>query len=132
MNLVGAFLSKIRALFFNFEKGQGRPPPHVLSVCIEITLKHRCSLVNWMHIFGPLFLKNASGGLLLYLYICWVFTAFAKNVFLLVPTKVLELGFPNALNKSLMKCGKIVSCVIQYSKKIWEVTRNLGAHPHSD
>ena len=51
---------------------------------------------------------------------CWVSTAvlIVKNdVFLLVPTEVLELGFSNAFNKSLIKCGKIVSCLMQYSKK---------------
>ena len=53
-----------------------------------------------------------------------------SNVLLLVLTgKVIELGFPNAFNKSLIKCGKIVFCLMQYSKKIWEMTRNLGAHP---
>ena len=46
--------------------------------------------------------------------ICWVSTAVVlfKNVLFLVPTgKVLELGFPICFfNKSLIKCGKIVSC----------------------
>ena len=31
---------------------------------IEIPLRHGCSLVNLLHIFGTLFLKNTSGGLL--------------------------------------------------------------------
>ena len=53
-----------------------------------------------------------------------------NDVLLQVPTeKVLELGFPNAFNKSLIKCGKIVYCVMRNSKKTWEMTRNLGAHP---
>ena len=34
---------------------------------IEITLRHRCSPVNLMHIFRTPFLKNTSGGLLLVL-----------------------------------------------------------------
>ena len=59
----------------------------------------------------------------------WVSTAVVpvkNDVLLLVPAeKVLELGFPNAFNES----RKIVSCVMQNSEKIWEMTRNLGAHP---
>ena len=31
---------------------------------IEITLRHGCSPVNFLHIFKPPFLKNTSGGLL--------------------------------------------------------------------
>ena len=73
--------------------------------------------------------------------ICSVFLTFAGcplqlyllnacYVLLLVPTgKALELGFPKAFNKSLIKCGKIVSCLMQYSRKIWEMNRNVSAHP---
>ena len=43
--------------------------------------------------------------------------------------KFQNLVFPNAFNKVLIKCGKIVSCLMQYSKKIWEMTKNLGADP---
>ena len=54
--------------------------------------------------------------------ICGVSTAvvLVKNdVLLLVPIGiVLELGFPKFFfNKSLIKCGKIVSCLMHYSKK---------------
>ena len=42
-------------------------------------------------------------------HICWVSTAVAlikSEVLLLVPTgKVIELGFQNAFDKSLIKCG---------------------------
>ena len=67
------------------------------------------------------------------MYICWLSTAIVlvkNDVLLQFPSeKVLELGFPNAFNKGLVKCGKIVSCVMLNSKKTWEMTRNLGAHP---
>ena len=56
--------------------------------------------------------------------ICWVSTAvvLVKNdVLLVVPTGiVLELDFPSSFNKSLIKCGKIVSCLMRYSKKYGE------------
>ena len=32
---------------------------------IEIAIRHGCSLVNFLHIFRPLFLKNTSGQQLL-------------------------------------------------------------------
>ena len=37
-----------------------------------------------------------------------------------------NLVFPNLFDKNLIKCGKIVSGLMQYSKKICEMTRNLG------
>ena len=37
----------------------------MISNFIEITLRHRCSRVNLLHIFRTPFLKNISGGLLL-------------------------------------------------------------------
>ena len=41
-----------------------------------------------------------------------------NNILFLVRTgKVLELAFPNAFNKNLGKCGKIVSCQMQYLKE---------------
>ena len=43
-----------------------------------------------------------------------------NDVLLLVPTgKGLELDFtnPNTFNQRLIKCGKIVSCLIKYSEK---------------
>ena len=78
------------------------------------------------------FLRTLLESCLCIFYIRLVSTAvvLVKNVFLLVPTeKVLELDFPNAFNKSLIKCGKTDSCVMQYSTKICETTRNLGSHP---
>ena len=91
------------------------------------------SPVNFLHICRTVFLKDASGGLLLYVLHFWVSTGVVpvkNDVLLLVPAgKVLELGFPNAFNERLIKCRKIVSCVMQNSEKIWEMTRNLGAHP---
>ena len=41
----------------------------LLSNFIEITLWHRCSAVNFLHIFGRPFTKNTSGWLLLWRYI---------------------------------------------------------------
>ena len=67
--------------------------------------------------------------------ISWVPTAvvLAKNdVLILVSAgKVSNLVFRNVFFflKTLVKCEKIVSCLMQQSKKIWEMTRNLGAHP---
>ena len=34
---------------------------------IEITFRHECSPVNWLHFFRTPFLKNSTGGLLLFL-----------------------------------------------------------------
>ena len=58
---------------------------------------------------------------------CWLSTAVAlvkNDVLLLLPTgKVLELGFPKYFfNKSLIECGKIVSCLMRYLK-------NMGNDP---
>ena len=39
---------------------------------IEITLRHECSAVNLMHIFGTPFYKNAFGGLLLCIICIWL------------------------------------------------------------
>ena len=39
--------------------------PVFLVTLIEITLRHRCSLVNLLHIFRTPFYKNTSGGLFL-------------------------------------------------------------------
>ena len=76
---------------------------------IEITLQHGCSPVNLLHIFRTHFPKNTSQGLLLYCLHLLGAVALVKNVLLLVPRgKVLGLDFPNAFNKSLIKCGKIV------------------------
>ena len=76
---------------------------------IEITLQHGCSPVNLLHIFRTHFPKNTSQGLLLYYLHLLGAVALVKNVLLLVPRgKVLGLDFPNAFNKSLIKCGKIV------------------------
>ena len=41
------------------------PVPKLLCNFIEIALRHVCSLVNMLHIFRILFLKNTSEGLLL-------------------------------------------------------------------
>ena len=61
----------------------------------------------------------------LYIYI-HIFVLVKNDVLLLVPTgNVLELGFPNAFNKRLTNCGKIVSCLRKYSNKLCQMTRNL-------
>ena len=55
--------------------------------------------------------------------ICWVSTGVVlikNDVLLLVPTgEGLELDFtnPNTFNQRLIKCGKIVSCLIKCSEK---------------
>ena len=41
---------------------------------IEITLRHGCSPVNLLHIFGTLFLKNTSGWLFLHIVVPTKFT----------------------------------------------------------
>ena len=75
-----------------------------------------------MHSDSSWIIFGLTTNLLCIFDICWVPTAvvLAKNdVLLLVPTgEVLELGFPKCFfNKSLIKWGKIVSCLMQYSKK---------------
>ena len=63
------------------------------------------------------------------LEIWWMSTAVVKNVlFLEITVKDLEQVFPNHFNKMLIKCGKIVSCLMQIVEKIWEVSRNVGAY----
>ena len=60
--------------------------------------------------------------------ICWVSAAvvLVKNVLFLVPTgKVLELGFPKCF---LIKDWFSVERLFPV-EKIWEMTKNLGAHP---
>ena len=54
----------------------------------------------------------------------WCFASSASR-------KNFKLGFSECFFffKTLVKCEKIVSCLMQYSKKIWEMIRNLGAHP---
>ena len=60
--------------------------------------------------------------LLCVLRICWVSMAvvLVKNnvLFLVLTGKLLGLGFPNDFNKSSMKCGKIVSYLMQYLKNM--------------
>ena len=75
-----------------------------------------------MHSDSSWIIFGLTTNLLCIFDICWVPTAvvLVKNdVLLLVPTgEVLELGFPKCFfNKSLIKWGKIVSCLMQYSKK---------------
>ena len=50
-----------------------------------------------------------------------------KNVLFLVPEyeKYQNLVLLNAFNKSLMKCGNFVYCLMQYSKSYGKMTRNL-------
>ena len=60
-----------------------------------------------------------------YIYI-HIFVLVKNDVLLLVPTgNILELGFPNDFNKRLTNCGKIVSCLRKYSKKLCQMTRYL-------
>ena len=49
------------------------------SNCIEITLWHRCSLVNLLHVFRIFFYKNTYGGLLLICNTFAVLTISAKS-----------------------------------------------------
>ena len=75
------------------------------------------------------FCTGLTTSLLCIFDICWVSTtvALVKNdVLFLVPTrKVLELGF--------LECFLIKACLsverLFPVKKIWELTKNLGAHP---
>ena len=83
----------------------------------EITLQHECSPVNLLHNFRTPFLRTLLEGCFCIFHICWVSTAVAlvKNVLLLVTTgKALGCSLPNVFNKSLIKCGKIVSCLMKY------------------
>ena len=60
--------------------------------------------------------------------ICWMSTAvvLVKNVLFVVPTeKVLKLGFPECF---LIKAWLSVERLFLF-EKIWEMTKNLGAHP---
>ena len=71
--------------------------------------------------------------LYIYIYIyVHIFVLVKNDVLLLVPTgNVLELGFPNDFSKRLTNCGKIVSCLRKYSKKLCQMTRNLQSFSYS-
>ena len=91
-------------------------------------------LMEWFwHVDSDWIIFGLTTNLVRIFDICWVYTVVpVKNVLLLLPTgKVLELGFPNVFNNtSLIKCGNIVSCLIQYSKKLWEMTC-IVIEPHN-
>ena len=74
-------------------------------------------LVEWfLHAVSNLIIFGLTTNLHCIFDICWMPTAVAlvKNNILLVVSagKVLELISPKAFNKRLIKCGKIVSCII--------------------
>ena len=76
-------------------------------------------LVEWfLHADSDWIVLGFTTNLLCIFQICWMATAIIlfQNVLFLAPTRK-ALVPPYAFNKSLIKCGKIVSCLMQYSKK---------------
>ena len=87
-------------------------------------------LIEWfLHCDSDWIIFDLTTSVLCIFDIFWVSTAFllVKNdALFLVPTgKVLELGFPNCF---LIKAWLSVERLFPV-EKIWEMTRNLGAHP---
>ena len=84
--------------------------------------------MNWADWLND-FCTGLTTSLLCIFDICWVSTAvvLVKNdVLFVVPTgKVLELGFPECY---LIKAWLSVERLFPF-EKIWEMTKNLGAHP---
>ena len=80
-------------------------------------------LIEWLwHVDCDSIIYGLTTNLLYTFDNCWVSTAVVllKNVLLLVCTrKVLELGFLCFFDKILIKYEKIVACLMQYSKSIW-------------
>ena len=76
-------------------------------------------LVEWfLHVDSDWIVLGFTTNLLCIFEICWMATAIVlfQNVLFLAPV-VKALVPPYAFNKSLIKCGKIDSCLMQYSKK---------------
>ena len=80
---------------------------------------------NWLNDFGT----GLTTSLLCIFDICWVSTpaVLVKNdiLFLVLTEKVFELGFPKCF---LIKAWLSVERFFPI-EKIWEMTKNLGAHP---
>ena len=84
-------------------------------------------LMNWADWLNE-FCTSLTTSLLCIFDIYWMSTAvvLVKKVLLVVPTgKVLELGFPECF---LIKAWLSVERLFLF-EKIWEMTKNLGAHP---
>ena len=80
---------------------------------------------DWLNDFWT----SLTTSLLCIFDICWVSTAIVlveNDVLFIVPTgKALELGFPECF---LIKAWLSVERLFPF-EKIWETTKNLGAHP---
>ena len=66
--LLGKVVPKIFSKFTGEQPCRSAISIKVLCTYIDITLRHRCSSVNLLHIFGTRFPKNTSGRLLPYNY----------------------------------------------------------------
>ena len=66
--LLGKVFLKIYSKFVGEHPCRSAISIKVQSNFIEITIRHECSPVNWLHIFRTSFLKNTYGRLLLSLF----------------------------------------------------------------
>ena len=85
----------------------------------------------WLHADSRWIIFGLITNILSIFEICWVSTTVVlvlRMTSCFYCPKEENFAFLNVFNKSLIKCGKVVSCPVQYSKNT-ENDHKTGAHP---